>query len=123
MKKISLVLALVAALSVSMSARADIIGKIVAVQADNADNGEVLGFKFVPATGSKMPACATGTIANTFVYAALSTPTVSSTDMLRNFAGEAVFAAYAGAKTVRLIVPGTTCDSKGRMYTQGIVLQ
>jgi len=123
MKKLSIVLAAVAALATSMSAHADITGKIVAIQADNADNGESLGFKFVPATGSKMPACATGVLANAFIYAATGSIASSGTDMTRNFAGEAVFAAYTGAKNVRLIVPGITCDAKGRMYAQGIVLQ
>jgi uncharacterized membrane protein len=123
MKKLSIALAAVAALATSMSAHADITGKITAVQADNADNGERIGFKFVPATGSTMPACANGVIANAFIYVAEGSTAVDGIDLTRNFAGQAVLAAYTGAKTVRLIVPGITCDTKGRMYTQGIVLQ
>jgi hypothetical protein len=123
MKKFIISLGAVAALATSMSAHADVIGKIVAIQADNADNGENLGFKFVPATGSTLPACATGVLANAFIYAASGANVGAGTDVARNFAGEAVFAAYTGAKTVRLVVPGVFCDAKGRLYAQGIVLQ
>lgn len=117
MKKFIITLGAIAALTASIGAQAA-TGKITAVGASR-DNAGFVYFKFTPSVGGgTLPACATGTATNVWVFVG------------ENGAGgienphtlQLILAAYNGAKTVDLSA-FNACDTAGRATLNTLILK
>jgi hypothetical protein len=116
MKKLSILLAAVAALTISMGANAA-TGKITAVKTARDFPGWIF-FKFTPATGGgTLPACATGVATNVQVFVGFNGQADENTHTK-----ELILAAYTGAKTVD-ITGFNACDSAGNALLNTLTLK
>jgi uncharacterized membrane protein YeiH len=117
MKKLSILLAAVAALTISMGANAA-TGKITAVKTMRDFAGFVY-FKFTPNVGGgTLPTCATGVDTNVWVFVGDNgAGAVENPHTL-----ELIMAAYNGAKTVD-VTAFNACDAAGRATLNGLTLK
>ena len=117
MKKVSLILALVAGLSASVANASTVTGKITAVQTNGHSQPGWVYFKITPAVGSGAPAaCATAALTN-FAFFDGDNGQAIENPHVQNL----VLAAYNGNKTVT--VTGLNVCNNNRELLSGIVIQ